>query len=193
MQFPHLSLQGYLNIYKQNKSNMLQQVPQQTYTTYELAVYTTWEISFKRLSPITAQLLQLWGLIHFENITEEIFQTAAEYTPGGSKFEPYQNKLQAARHFLSNLCLYFAASASASGTLRSGHPDGYRSILHAGPQHCVQSFYTHSASANRWHRTESAPARSRHVDPPAASADGLYELLAALRIRGGSNADRTTG
>jgi hypothetical protein len=69
----------YLELYETatKRIELLSQRP--TQSDYELSVYTTWHISFEKLSPHAAELLQLCSFIHHDGITEEIFQRAASY------------------------------------------------------------------------------------------------------------------
>ncbi|KAJ7860866.1 hypothetical protein B0H14DRAFT_2506269 [Mycena olivaceomarginata] len=73
-------LDQYLSLYKENHVRLLKQHPEQSHDDYEWTVYTTWEISFKQLSPLAAELLQMCSLLHYNNISEAIFQKAAEWT-----------------------------------------------------------------------------------------------------------------
>ncbi|KAJ7845248.1 FabD/lysophospholipase-like protein [Mycena olivaceomarginata] len=73
-------LDQYLSLYKENHVRLLKQHPEQSHDDYEWTVYTTWEISFKQLSPLAAELLQMCSLLHYNNIPEAIFQKAAEWT-----------------------------------------------------------------------------------------------------------------
>ncbi|KAJ7103893.1 hypothetical protein C8R44DRAFT_580514, partial [Mycena epipterygia] len=46
---------------------------------YEWSVYTTWQISFDKLSSPAAKLLQLCSFIHHDGISETLFKKAASY------------------------------------------------------------------------------------------------------------------
>ncbi|KAJ7061326.1 P-loop containing nucleoside triphosphate hydrolase protein [Mycena amicta] len=76
--------------------------PDLSHGDYQWTVYTTWQISFDQLGPEAAQFLQLCSFIHFEGITEDIFQRASEYTPGNEPLDPSLDTLQTALDFLSN-------------------------------------------------------------------------------------------
>ncbi|KAJ7052089.1 P-loop containing nucleoside triphosphate hydrolase protein, partial [Mycena amicta] len=69
----------YLQLYQQNKIELLSKKPAQSPEDYEWTVYTTWQMSFSQLSSKARQFLQLCSFIHFEKITEDIFQRASEY------------------------------------------------------------------------------------------------------------------
>ncbi|KAJ7357943.1 hypothetical protein DFH08DRAFT_801816 [Mycena albidolilacea] len=88
-------LDQYLSLYKQDHARLLKEHPEQSHNDYEWTVYTTWQISFKQLSKVAAQFLQLCSLLHHDKIPEAIFQKAAEWTGD------VQN-VQQARAFLQN-------------------------------------------------------------------------------------------
>ncbi|KAJ7061297.1 hypothetical protein C8F01DRAFT_1025116, partial [Mycena amicta] len=92
----------YIPLYRGNKATLLSRKPEQSHGDYQWTVYTTWQISFDQLGPQAAQFLQLCSFIHFEGITEDIFQRASEYTPGNEPLDPSRDTLQTALDFLSN-------------------------------------------------------------------------------------------
>ncbi|KAJ7061268.1 hypothetical protein C8F01DRAFT_1057830 [Mycena amicta] len=92
----------YIPLYRRNKATLLSRKPEQSHADYQWTVYTTWQISFDQLGPRAAQFLQLCSFIHFEGITEDIFQRASEYTPGNEPLDPSLDILQTALDFLSN-------------------------------------------------------------------------------------------
>ncbi|KAJ7819764.1 hypothetical protein B0H14DRAFT_1352067 [Mycena olivaceomarginata] len=96
----------YLSIYRQNHARLLQECPGQSHDDYEWTVYTTWQISFEKLSPLAAEFLQMCSLLHYKNITVDIFKQAAAWT---AKDEQDAQAVQKARTFLQNFL-------SASGT-----------------------------------------------------------------------------
>ncbi|KAJ7479541.1 hypothetical protein FB451DRAFT_1171646 [Mycena latifolia] len=73
------TLQTYLDLYESTfkRIQLLNQRPFQS--DYEWSVYTTWQISFEKVSKQAAHLLQLCSFLHHEAITEEIFKQAAFY------------------------------------------------------------------------------------------------------------------
>ncbi|KAJ7627420.1 hypothetical protein FB45DRAFT_1082759 [Roridomyces roridus] len=73
------SLDMYLSLYHTNKACLLSEVPTQSHDDYAWTVYTTWQISFDRLSPTAAMLLQLCSFLHQKGISEKIFSAAADY------------------------------------------------------------------------------------------------------------------
>ncbi|KAJ6483656.1 hypothetical protein DFH09DRAFT_1461458 [Mycena vulgaris] len=93
------SLQKYLRLYETTaqRIQLLNRAPPNL-EAYELSVYTTWQISFDRLSNRAAELLRLCFFIHHDTITEEIFQQAASYSlvPEG----PSEEDLHEPRQFL---------------------------------------------------------------------------------------------
>ncbi|KAJ7448140.1 hypothetical protein FB451DRAFT_1375435 [Mycena latifolia] len=80
------SLQKYLDLYESTRSwiQLLHQHPPQS--EYGWPVYTTWQISFQKVSQQARELLELCSFIHHDGITEELFRQAASYTvrPGGA-------------------------------------------------------------------------------------------------------------
>ncbi|KAJ7053563.1 hypothetical protein C8F01DRAFT_1064710 [Mycena amicta] len=91
----------YLELYQQNKVEMLSKKPAQSPEDYEWTVYTTWQMSFSQLSSKARQFLQLCSFIHFEKITEDIFQRASEYEIRNGPLDPTQEQLQSAVQFLA--------------------------------------------------------------------------------------------
>ncbi|KAJ7448149.1 hypothetical protein FB451DRAFT_766280 [Mycena latifolia] len=73
------SLEKYLDLYESTRSRiqLLDQQPPQS--EYGWSVYTTWQISFQKLSRQARELLELCSFIHHDRITEEMFQQAASY------------------------------------------------------------------------------------------------------------------
>jgi hypothetical protein len=47
-----------------NQARLLSEKPAQSYDEYALTVYTTWQISFEKLSPCAAKIIQLCSLLH---------------------------------------------------------------------------------------------------------------------------------
>ncbi|KAJ7357900.1 hypothetical protein DFH08DRAFT_437176 [Mycena albidolilacea] len=92
-------LDQYLYLYKQDHARLLKEHPKQSHDDYEWTVYTTWEISFKQLSKVAAQLLQMCSLLHHYSIPEAIFEKAGAWTSDSSG--DAQN-LHQARAFLQN-------------------------------------------------------------------------------------------
>ncbi|KAJ7820363.1 P-loop containing nucleoside triphosphate hydrolase protein [Mycena leptocephala] len=74
------ALNRYLDIYKSNRAQLLSEKPAQSHDNYEWTVYTTWQMSFDKLSLLSATFLQLCSLLHRDGISEEIFSRAAAYT-----------------------------------------------------------------------------------------------------------------
>ncbi|KAJ7700991.1 hypothetical protein B0H16DRAFT_1834326 [Mycena metata] len=93
------ALNQYLDLYTKSHDKLLQQRPSQSHSDYERTVYTTWKMSFDRLSPPAAIFLQFCSFIHREGISEEIFSRAADYN--FPSFGPSQEELQPSLEFLS--------------------------------------------------------------------------------------------
>ncbi|KAJ7200488.1 hypothetical protein B0H12DRAFT_1225993 [Mycena haematopus] len=73
------TLNTYLDLFAKNYTELLKTRPTQTHDDYKSAVYTTWEMSFSKLSPPAAIFLQLCSFLHRDDIFEEIFSRAANY------------------------------------------------------------------------------------------------------------------
>ncbi|KAH8826714.1 hypothetical protein DL96DRAFT_1528423 [Flagelloscypha sp. PMI_526] len=70
------ALDEYLSIYAQNRKKLLDDKSIQTTDDYAYTVYTTWTISFNKLSPDAALLLQLLCYMHHESIPCRLFKDA---------------------------------------------------------------------------------------------------------------------
>ncbi|KAJ7115212.1 P-loop containing nucleoside triphosphate hydrolase protein, partial [Mycena epipterygia] len=93
------NLGSYLALYEKNRARLLSQKPAQSHDNYAWTVYTTWQISFEKLSPPAAMFLQLCSLLHHQGISEKIFEDAAKYKFGPSS--PSKEELQMPLEFLS--------------------------------------------------------------------------------------------
>ncbi|KAK7039318.1 FabD/lysophospholipase-like protein [Favolaschia claudopus] len=69
-------LTSYLKVYKSSRDKLLAQSGIQGQSQYALAVYATWDLSFKKLSLPAQTLLQICSQLHHQNIREEIFKRA---------------------------------------------------------------------------------------------------------------------
>ena len=66
-----------MNLFLQNHTELLKEKSSQQHDDYTWAVYTTWELSFSKLSSAAAMFLQLCSFIHWDDISEDIFSRAA--------------------------------------------------------------------------------------------------------------------
>ncbi|KAJ7870707.1 hypothetical protein B0H13DRAFT_1634650, partial [Mycena leptocephala] len=73
------ALDSYLGIYMKNRAQLLSEKPTQSHDNYEWTVYTTWQMSFDKLSPPAAMFLQLCSFLHLDGISEDIFSRAIAY------------------------------------------------------------------------------------------------------------------
>ncbi|KAJ6547808.1 P-loop containing nucleoside triphosphate hydrolase protein [Mycena vulgaris] len=73
------ALSSYLNLYSENQARLLNEQLDQSHDGYTQTVYTTWQISFERLSKPAATILQLCSFLHHKGISEEIFSRASSY------------------------------------------------------------------------------------------------------------------
>ncbi|KAJ6459278.1 hypothetical protein C8R45DRAFT_1182813 [Mycena sanguinolenta] len=71
------NLQTYLDLFLKNHTELLKKQSSQHHDDYAWAVYTTWEMSFSKLSPVAMMFLQLCSFIHWDDISEDIFSRAA--------------------------------------------------------------------------------------------------------------------
>ncbi|KAJ7189101.1 hypothetical protein C8R46DRAFT_1184309 [Mycena filopes] len=93
-------LNGYLELYHSNRAHLLSKQPVQSHDDYAWTVYTTWQISFNRLSKPAATLLQLCSFLHYTGISEDIFINASEYD--FPEWKPSKEELQEPLEFLSH-------------------------------------------------------------------------------------------
>ncbi|KAJ7756939.1 hypothetical protein B0H16DRAFT_1457834 [Mycena metata] len=96
------NLEGYLALYMKNQARLLSEKPAQSYDRYAWTVYTTWQMSFDRLTPPAAMFLQHCSFLYYNGISEEIFRNASKYQfiPKGPSKEELQEPLQFLSHFL---------------------------------------------------------------------------------------------
>ncbi|KAF7336352.1 FabD/lysophospholipase-like protein [Mycena venus] len=93
------ALNTYLGLYKQNRDRLLSKKPAQAHDNYGRTVYTTWQISFNRLSELAQTFLQLCSFLHYQGISENIFSKASVYKfPANG---PSEEELQKPLEFLS--------------------------------------------------------------------------------------------
>ncbi|KAJ7622319.1 P-loop containing nucleoside triphosphate hydrolase protein [Roridomyces roridus] len=102
----------YLSIYRQNKEELLRRHPDHAHDNYEWTVYTTWQISYERLSPVAARFLQLCALLHHSKIPESIFCKATEWMVNNEGSET--GSMREAREFLQHF-------VSSSGSWQDQH------------------------------------------------------------------------
>ncbi|KAJ7448384.1 hypothetical protein FB451DRAFT_1533061 [Mycena latifolia] len=73
-------LWGYLELYELNRVQLLSERPTQSHDNYSWTVYTTWQISFDKLSEQAKSLFKLCSFLHYQGISEDIFKNATKYT-----------------------------------------------------------------------------------------------------------------
>ncbi|KAJ7881694.1 hypothetical protein B0H13DRAFT_2540395 [Mycena leptocephala] len=93
------ALDSYLDLYTRNRAQLLSEKPAQAHDHYAWTVYTTWQMSFTKLSHPAATFLQLCSFLHHKGISEDIFCNASMYRfqPTGPSEEELQNFLS---HFV---------------------------------------------------------------------------------------------
>ncbi|KAJ7062722.1 hypothetical protein C8F01DRAFT_985933, partial [Mycena amicta] len=95
----------YVQLYQKNKAALLSEKPAQSTEDYKETVYTTWRMSFDQLlqlEPLAAQFLQLCSFIHFEGISEDIFERASTYEMEDGALTPSFDVLKPSLEFLSS-------------------------------------------------------------------------------------------
>ncbi|KAJ7720694.1 P-loop containing nucleoside triphosphate hydrolase protein [Mycena metata] len=93
------ALNTYLELYKENRTILLSDKPAQMHDDYAWTVYTTWQMSFNKLSPAAAKLLQLCSFLHWDGIFEEIFSRAAAVISNPT--EEFQEPIELLSQFLN--------------------------------------------------------------------------------------------
>ncbi|KAJ7082310.1 hypothetical protein C8R44DRAFT_753794 [Mycena epipterygia] len=93
------ALDSYLTLYLNNRARLLNEKPTQSHDDYAWTVYTTWQISFEKLSLQAATLLQLSSFLHYEGISENIFRKASTYQL--KPYGPSKEELQKPSELLS--------------------------------------------------------------------------------------------
>ncbi|KAJ7765220.1 hypothetical protein B0H16DRAFT_1687407 [Mycena metata] len=96
------NLDSYLALYTKNQARLLSEKPAQSHDQYAWTVYTTWQMSFDRLTPPAAMFLQHCSFLHYNGISEEIFSYASKYQfySNGPSEEELQKPLEFLSHFL---------------------------------------------------------------------------------------------
>ncbi|KAF8182168.1 hypothetical protein K438DRAFT_1920268 [Mycena galopus ATCC 62051] len=92
-------LGGYLALYTKHQTKLLSEKPAQSHDHYVWTIYTTWQMSFEQLQPPAAMFLQHCSFLHYNGISEEIFNYAARYRVQSNS--PSKEELQAPLVFLS--------------------------------------------------------------------------------------------
>ncbi|KAJ7921599.1 hypothetical protein B0H13DRAFT_2415382 [Mycena leptocephala] len=95
------ALDTYLELYMKNRAQLLSERPAQTHDDYSWTVYTTWKMSFDKLTQPAVMFLQLCSFLHREGISEEIFSRAATYR--FPSWGPSKEELEKPLEFLSYL------------------------------------------------------------------------------------------
>ncbi|KAK7012647.1 FabD/lysophospholipase-like protein [Favolaschia claudopus] len=71
------TLNSYLPLFRTSHDRLLREKQIQGQSHYDLSVYTTWDLSYSKLSLAAKTFLQICSQLHYEGITEEIFQRAS--------------------------------------------------------------------------------------------------------------------
>ena len=93
------TLDRYLKFYRERHGAILEEYHDnvQKMSDYKWTVYTTWAISFKRLSTQSATFLQLCAYLHHDGISEALFQNAASNMASYGSY-PVVDKLESEKH-----------------------------------------------------------------------------------------------
>ncbi|KAJ7615525.1 hypothetical protein FB45DRAFT_1064418 [Roridomyces roridus] len=86
-------------------ARLLSEVPRQSHDDYAWTVYTTWSISFQRLTRTAATLLQLCSFLHHTGISDKIFSGAAEAKYQITSPGPTEGDMQMPFAFLSQFLI----------------------------------------------------------------------------------------
>ncbi|KAF8143453.1 hypothetical protein K438DRAFT_2109361 [Mycena galopus ATCC 62051] len=150
-------LSGYLALFRKNRVNLFCEKPAQSYDGYSLSVFTTWQISFEKLTQPAATFLQLCSFLHWDRISEDIFSRASAYS--FPSWGPPKEDLQNAREFLS----YFVGRSGEWNTFDfvkvTNEIKAYSLINFNAEQ---KSFSIHPL-VHEWSRTTLANSDSAHL------------------------------
>ncbi|KAJ6564812.1 hypothetical protein B0H19DRAFT_1286435, partial [Mycena capillaripes] len=113
------ALESYLDLYRNNRARLLSEKPVQSHDNYAWTVYTTWQMSFHKLSPTAAMFLQLCSFLHRDGISEEIFSRAATYE--FPSWGPSREELKKPLDFLSQFIGSIGEWDSLKSQMKSGH------------------------------------------------------------------------
>src|SRR3984957_13099824 len=97
----------YLEMYRERRGTLLEEYGTQVQKIddYERTVYTTWLMSFKRLSPQAATFFKICAFLHHDGISEAIFQNAASnlanYVPDLPPTNQESDSLSTAKDFMN--------------------------------------------------------------------------------------------
>ncbi|KAK7012641.1 P-loop containing nucleoside triphosphate hydrolase protein, partial [Favolaschia claudopus] len=73
----HSTLKEFEPLYQNHHAKLQSHAEIQSQDIYSQAVYITWDLSYRKLSPPAKTSLQIFSQIHQEGITEEMFQNAS--------------------------------------------------------------------------------------------------------------------
>ncbi|KAH8806707.1 hypothetical protein DL96DRAFT_1764564 [Flagelloscypha sp. PMI_526] len=73
------TLSEYLHIYMENRQTLLEDKLIQSTDDYRHTVYTTWTMSFNKLSSLATELLEFLCFMHHESIPSRIFEDARKF------------------------------------------------------------------------------------------------------------------
>ncbi|KAJ6459236.1 P-loop containing nucleoside triphosphate hydrolase protein [Mycena sanguinolenta] len=171
------TLETYLDLFLKNRTELLKKQSSQRHDDYAWAVYTAWEMSFSKLSPIAVMFLQLCSFIHWDAISEDIFSRAASRVM-------QLPQIQTSREFLSHFMGSTGKWDSLSFLKVTNEIKAY-SLLNFNPER--KTFSIHPL-VHSWTRTTLDPAESYHSCMDEILGNSIKEIpdydmqLASLRL-----------
>ncbi|KAJ7931934.1 P-loop containing nucleoside triphosphate hydrolase protein, partial [Mycena leptocephala] len=164
------ALDNYLDVYMKNRAQLLSEKPAQSHDDYTWTVYTTWQMSFDKLSIPAAMFLQLCSYLHWDGITVEIFSRATTYTFPSSG--PTRKALQKPLEFLA----HFLEPAGEWDTLRflkvTNEVKAY-SLMTFNPERKMFSIHP---LVHGWSRTTITDQQSYHYIMAAIMGMSIHEI-----------------
>ena len=165
------SLDDYLHIYREDRAQLLQRHSLLALDDYQWTVYTTWEMSWKKLPPTAMMFLRICSFMHHGGISRAIFQNAAVANVPGS--------FDDANRFLSN----FKTKTGAWSTF--AFLDNIKDLLAYSLVNLDTETYVYSIHplVHAWARDRATPAECNEARVCAlqilALAVGVWQLQTA--------------
>ncbi|KAJ6459316.1 P-loop containing nucleoside triphosphate hydrolase protein [Mycena sanguinolenta] len=173
------TLETYLDLFLKNQTELLKKQSSQRHDDYAWAVYTAWEMSFKKLAPVAAMFLQLCSFIRWDDISEDIFSRAANHMP---QFQ--HDEIATAKEFLSHF-VGAAGNWNSLAFLKVTNEIRAYSLLNFNPER--KTFSIHPL-VHSWTRTTFDQAESYHSCMDETLGNSIREIpehdmqLASLRL-----------
>ncbi|KAJ6488940.1 P-loop containing nucleoside triphosphate hydrolase protein [Mycena sanguinolenta] len=166
------ALNSYLALYQRHRAQLLSEKPAQSHDDYAWTVYTTWQISFNKLSPLAAMLLQLcsfdlskrelhmarkflspfvklsgeWDPLRFSKLTNELkAYSLINYNAGSKLFSIHPLLHSWSQTTITNLELYHSCMSAILGMAIQGMSGKDRRLTSL-------ILVSHLDSLRRWHK-----------------------------------------